>query len=271
MKIVRSLLSVAIAAAFSATLLAQQAPTGYHRVACIKVKPGQYAAFRAWAAGDAHKVVQAEADSGELSTWFLLRSVIPDGTSAECDYLVVAMYPGLPPQPSNGLEHLAATLKKAGLTESAQQFVDQREALTTLVSNNMFQNVAVVGTVKKGDYFRVNYMQVADPNDLGSYMRYEMKVWLPLAEQMAKDGVKSGWSLNVEVLPRGSDLPYDAVTVDVYPTWDSVFQPDPQFAARFSKVHPDMDLGTTMETYDKMRSIVTTELYSVEDMVTPAK
>lgn len=270
MKILRSVFSVAIAAAFSVTLLAQQAPTGYHRVACIKVKPGQYGAFRAWAAGDAHKVLQAEVDSGKLSSWFLLRSEIPAGGSAECDYLAVAMYPGLPPEPA-GRDDLTAALKKAGLTLSAQQFVDRRNALTMLVSNNMFRNVALVGTMKKGNYFLVNYMKVNDLDHMGAYLAYEKKVWEPLAEQMAKDGVKTGWSLNVEVLPRGSDLPYDAVTVDVYPTWDSVFQPDLQFAERFRKVHPDMDLGTTLETYGKMRSIVTTELYSAEDMVTPAK
>ena len=271
MKMFRSLFSVAIVAAFSATLLAQQPVTGYHRVACIKVKPGQYAAFRTWAAGDGHKVLQAEADSGELSTWFLLRSVIPEGASAECDYLAVAMYPGLPPEPTNGLEHLAAAAKKAGLTESAQQFVDQRNALTTLISDNMFRNVAVVGTMKKGDYFRVNYMKLADPNDMQAYIAFEKKVWQPLAEQMTKDGVSSGWSLNVQVLPEGSELPYDAVTVDVFPTWGSVFQPDHQFAERFRKVHPDMDLGTTMETYSKLRSIEFRELLSVEDVVTPTK
>lgn len=270
MKILRSVFSVAMAVAFSVTLLAQQPATGYHRVACIKVKPGQHDAFRTWAAGDARKVVQAEADSGELSQWLLLRSVIPQGTSAECDYLVVAMYPGLPPQPS-GIEHLAATLKKAGLTESAQQFLDHRNALSLLVSNDMFWNAAFVGTSKKGDYLRVNYMKVSDPENMGAYIAYEKKVWQPLAEQMAKDNAGSGWSLNVQVLPRGNDLPYDAVTVDVFPTWDSVFQTDTRFEESFRKVHPDMDLGTTMETYEKMRSIATTELYSVVDAVTPAK
>lgn len=270
MKIVRSLFSVAIAAAFSATLLAQQSPTGYHSVACIKVKPGQYDAFHKWAAGEGHKVAQAEVDSGELSTGLLLRSVIPTGGSAECDYLAVAEYPGLPPKP-DGMSNLSAALKKAGLTISAQEYVDRRSALTTLVSDNMFQNVASVGTGKKGDYFLVNYMKLADPSDMDAYIAYEKKVWQPLAEQMAKDGGRSGWSLNVQVLPRGSDLAYDAVTVDVYPTWDAVFQPDTQFAELFKKVHPDMDLGTTMETYGRMRTIVTTELYSVEDVVTPAK
>jgi hypothetical protein len=131
--------------------------------------------------------------------------------------------------------------------------------------------VAFVGTEKKGDYLRVNYMKIADPNDMESYLAYEMKVWQPLAKQMMADGVGSGWSLNAQVLPRGSELPYDAVTVDVFPTWDSVFQPDTKFEERFRKVHPDMDLGTTIEAYNKMRSIAFTELFSVEDVVTPTK
>ena len=56
MNIPRSLLSVAFAAAFSATLLAQQAPSGYHSVACIKVKPENASEFRKWAAEDAARV-----------------------------------------------------------------------------------------------------------------------------------------------------------------------------------------------------------------------
>ncbi|MHB1857519.1 MAG: hypothetical protein ACYCPM_08800 [Acidobacteriaceae bacterium] len=202
MKIHRLLLSAAIAAAFSATLFAQPAPLGYHSVACIKVKPGQYEAFHKWAADDDRKVTQAEADSGELSASLLLRSVIPLGKSAECDYLDVSMYPGLPPEPM-GVEHLSAMLKKAGLTETAQEFLARRNSLITLISYGMFRNVVAVGTEKKGDYLRVNEMKITDPDSMGDYIAYEKKVWQPLAEQMAKDGVASGWSLNVRVLPRG--------------------------------------------------------------------
>jgi len=86
MNIPRSLLSVALAAAFSATLLAQQPPSGYHSVACIKVKPENAREFRKWAAEDAHKFAQARVDSGAVSTWFLLRTVIPQGTSAAVSY-----------------------------------------------------------------------------------------------------------------------------------------------------------------------------------------
>ena len=38
---------------------------------------------------------------------------------------------------------------------------------------------------------------------------------------MAKDGAQTGWSLNTRVLPGGNDQLNQAVTVDVYPTWES--------------------------------------------------
>ena len=270
MKIHRLLLSAAIAAAFSATLFAQAAPLGYHRVACIKVKPGQGQAFHKWAADDPRKVDQAEVDSGEVSTSLLLRSVFPQGKSAECDYLAISMYPGLPPQPA-GMEHLSALLKKAGLTETAQEYLTRRNSLATLISYGMFRNVVAVGTEKKGDYLRVNEMKVTDPEGMGDYIAHEKKVWQPLAEQMAKDGVTSGWSLNVRVLPHGSGLAYQAVTVDIFPSWDSVFKHDDQFVERFNKVHPGMDFGTTMENYGKLRTIVEADLYKVEAVATPTK
>jgi hypothetical protein len=266
MNIPRSLASVALAATLSATLFAQQAPTGFHSVACIKIKPENAKDFRKWAAEETHKFAQARVDSGSVSTWLLLRSVLPTGTSAECDYLSIFMYPGSPPKPLE-LDELGAVLKKAGLTMSAQEYVDRRTALTRLVSNNLFQNKAFAGTMNKGDYFQVNYMKVPNMED---YLAYEKKVWQPLAEAMVKGGVRTGWSLNVQVFPSGSDLKYQAVTVDVFPSWDAMFKDIP-LTDTFKKVHPDMEAGTTFENYQKLRTIIATNVFQVEDMVTPAK
>ena len=107
MKFVRSILSVAVAAAFSVACLAQQPATGYHTVACLKVKADKGTEFRKWAGEDLHKYSQSRVDSGAITTWYLLRSVIPQGESAECDYLIVAMYPAAPPKPL-GVEELGA-------------------------------------------------------------------------------------------------------------------------------------------------------------------
>lgn len=267
MNIPRSLLSVAIAAALSATLLAQQAPSGYHTVACIKIKPGKSAEFRKWSATDARAFQQARVDSGEITTWLLIRSVMPQGTSAQCDYLSISMYPGAPPKPT-GLDEMGPLLKKAGISMSAQEFVDHRSSMTELVSNNLFQNRISVGAIKKGDYLIANYMKVPDR---GEWLAAEKNVWQPMAESMVQAGVTSGWSVNVQVLPGGTDLPFDAVTVDVYPSWDAVFAGGSHVVESFKKAHPDMDFGTTMEKLEKERTILSRSLSTVAEMATSAK
>ncbi len=230
----------ALVAAFSAVLAAQQAPIGYHSVACIRVKPENNSEFRKWSVGDVHKFAQSRVDGGALSSWILLRPVIPAGTSAECDYVIVSMYPGAPPKPLD-VEDLDAALKKAGVAMTGQQYVDRRTSLTTLVSNNMFQNRASVGSFKTGDYFVVNYMKALNMED---YVAWEKKAWQPMAEAMAKDNSRSGWSVNTLVFPGGTDVKFNAVTVDVYPTWDSIFNGNEHFYDMWRKAHPDMELGT---------------------------
>jgi hypothetical protein len=267
-KVPRLLVCIALTAAFSATLIAQQAPTGYHSVACIKVKPENNTEFRKWAAADVHKLAQSRVDGGAVSSWIVLRSVIPTGVSAECDYVIVTMYPGNPPQPM-GLEELDAALKKAGITATAQQYVDRRASLSTLISNNMFQNQASVGSFKKGDYFVVNYMKATNMAD---YVAWEKKAWQPMAEALAKENSRSGWSLNTLVFPGGTDVKFNAVTVDVYPTWDSIFSGDFQhFRDLWTKTHPEMDFGTTFEQYDKLRHQGDVDIFVVQDYITSSK
>lgn len=268
MKVRRLFVCAALVAALSATLRAQQTPTGYHSVACIKVKPENNNEFRKWAADDVHKLAQSRVDGGAISGWLLLRAVIPSGTSAECDYLVVTMYPGVPPQPM-GLEELDAALKKAGISMTAQQYVDRRASLSTLVSNNMFQNRASVGGFKKGDYFVVNYMKASNMED---YVAWEKKAWQPMAEALNKENSRSGWSLNTMVFPGGTDVRFNAVTVDVYPTWESIFNRDFQhFYQLWQKAHPDMEFGTTFEQYDKLRHQGDIDIYVVQDTITSTK
>jgi hypothetical protein len=266
MKISHFFLTVAMAGLFSASLLAQTAPTGYHSVACIKVKPENANEFSRWAAADVHKFTQARVDLGAISTWYLLRSVIPQGTSADCDYLVVSMYPGVPPKPLD-MADIDAALKKAGLTMSAQEYIDKRNALATLVSNDLFQNQVFVGTAKKGNYFVVNYIKTASMAD---FVAYEKKVWKPLAEALAKDGARTGWSLNTRVMPRGSEMRFQAVTVDVFANWDAMFT-EASLAETFKKVHPDMEMGATFEHYDKLRTTLASNTYQLEDVISSAK
>jgi hypothetical protein len=266
MKITRTIVAVALATVFfTLTTPAQQPSPGYHSVACLKLKPDSAAEFRKFVTDDVHKVAQGRVDDGELTGWYLLRSVFPQGESVECDYLIVAMFPKMPH--AFGPDILEAAIKKAGLTITPDDYVKRRNSLSKVVSTAVYQNQAAVGAPKKGDYFQVNYMKVSEDN-LNDWVNYEKQVWKPLAEQLVKDGKEDGWSLNVRSMPFGSDLPFQGVTVDVYPSMDAVFENDPQFIERFRKVHPDMEFGFTMERFEKLRTQALAELYVLDDIVT---
>lgn len=260
----RIFLAAAAALALSTTLFAQNSSPGYHSVTCYKLKPDSTAAFNKFESEEVRKIAQARVDLGEITGWYLLRAAVPMGESADCDYVVVALYPRTP-HPFAG-EVLASAIRKSGLNLTPEDYVRHRAEVLRIMSVAIFQNEAGVGTPKKGDYFQVNYMKVSDAN-FDDWIAYEKKVWQPMAESLVKDGKEDGWSLNVQVMPFGSDLPYQAVTVDVYPSEDAVFTEDPQFVDRFHKVHPDMEAGTTMEHFEKLRTRGRVALYSLDDIV----
>ena len=267
----RTIWSVVFAVAFcvcTSAQMQQQGAAGYHSVACIKVKPEKSREFRTWAASDMHKYAQSSVDTGVLSRWILLRSVQPQGASADCDYLTISVYPATPPEPLS-LEAQDGALKKAGIAMTGQQFIDRRDSLAMLVSNGLFQNRASVGDpVKQGNYLVVNYMKASNVDD---WVAFETKIWQPVAEALVRDGRSVGWSLNVQVLPGGSDLKFQGVTVDVYPGWNDVFKDDPQSNERFKKVHPDREFGATFEQFQKLRTLVSIQLLTAVDVVTPTK
>ena len=61
----------------------------------------------------------------------------------------------------------------------------------------------------------------------------------------------------------------NGVTVDVYPSWDAVIKSmiDPEFVNRWHKIHPDMEMGTTFEHYDKLRNILSANLFRIDDRI----
>ena len=255
-------------AALSFPLVAQppSLTTGYHQVQCIKIKPDKGMEFRKWADGDLHKYAQGVVDSGRLSSWTLVRAVTPAGSANSCDYFVVSFFPGLPPEPL-GRSELGPMLKKAGLNTTAEEWVARRDSLSTLVSTGLWRNYAAVGSMQKGDYIVVNETKAADVDE---WVAYEKKAWQPIAEELDKEGKTRGWSVNVLVLPqRGSENRINGVTVDVYPSWDAVMKLmiDPDFVKIWQKVHPDMEIGTTFEHYDKLRNQLSANLYKVDDMI----
>jgi hypothetical protein len=269
MKTSRSLLGVTLSAALSATLFAQTPQTGYHTVACFKAKPDKSAEFGRFMSQESHKVTQGRVDDGEIASWYLLRAVLPQGRDVECDYLSIAFFPGTPHV--LGSQELSAAIKKSDMSITPEDYLNQRDAVGTLVSVSLFQNVLSAGSPKKGDYFHVSYVKTPNRDD---FVAWDKRVWLPVHQTLIKDGIETGWSVNTRVLPDGADQPFQAVAVAVFASMDAVFLRDSKIVDEFRKAHPDMEVGTTreqfgkfMEQFAKMRTVQNVQLYQLEDSI----
>jgi len=262
----RRILSSALSVGLLASgLLAQTQPSGFFSTACIKVNAGKGSEYRQFVSDYSHKMMQVRMEAGDIAGWTLLRSVIPAGEDARCDYVSITNFKAAPPPPP-GPEGVERALQKAGLKLTAAEFFAKRDALTRLVATEMWRSQIRVAASEKGDYLYVNFMKVHKMND---YVKFEREVWKALAEAWVKDGAMRGWSFSTAFLPGGTERQYAAASVDIFPSWEAVFKPLP-FAETFKQVHPGKQQNETMSELVKLRDLARRELYVVHDKVGPA-
>ena len=260
----RMLLVIASAVFSAVGLNAQQPqqPSYYQTVACVKITPGKFAEFRQFVNEASKKMAETRAKAGEISSWAVLRSVMPAGTEARCDYAISTIYEGAPPAPQT-TEGLGKALEKAGVKMTAAQYLAKRDSLSHLVAMEMWRPRIRLGQPEKGHYLLVNYMKV---HDATAYYKFERETWQPLADAMIKEGTQSGWMLSTVLLPGGTDVKYTARTVDVYPSWDAVFKGN-NMQEVFKKVFPDKDYQQTFESLTKLRDLAERDLFVFEELV----
>ncbi|MGA2569147.1 MAG: hypothetical protein ABSF23_01385 [Terracidiphilus sp.] len=271
----RFIWGAALSAALSVTLVAQQAPPAaqqtqndFYSVACVKVTLGKSADFGALVSGDMRKLAQAEVDSGRLSRWSASHTIVSAGSEAECDYRFISFYPGIPAEPISD-EELAAALQKAGIGATPQQWRDRLNSVGSLVYSSIYQYQASVGGPKEGDYVVINEMSVPNTDD---WIASEKKLWQPIFEDAVKDGAVDGWSVGVQLMPRGAKDPHRFYTADIYPNWASLFTLfGPGFLDRWKKVHPDVSIEDGMAQGQKVETIEHTTLYKIVAVAQAAK
>jgi hypothetical protein len=98
----------------------------------------------------------------------------------------------------------------------------------------------------------------------------EQSLWKPRAQAWIGQGSLRGWVVNRPVLPGGTDLKYQAVTLDIYPSWSEAMKPRP-IQETFKKVHGDKDMKQSFERLSKVRDLGRRELLVVEEKIVPAR
>ena len=258
----RLLFVTASAVLTTAGLTAQTQPRYYQTVACVKVTPEKSTEFRQFVNDTSKKVAESRVKAGEIMSWSLLRSVMPAGAEARCDFEISTFYEGAPPKPAS-TEDMGKSLEKAGVKMTAAQYYAKRDSLSHLVALEMWRPMARVGQPEKGQYVLLNHMAV---HEAAEYYKFEREIWQPLAQEYVKEGSQSGWMFGVLMFPGGTDVKYRAVSADIYPSWDAVFKSQNAQEA-FKKAHPDKDYQQTMGGMSKLRDLAQRDLLVIEERV----
>jgi len=245
-------------------LSAQQQPGYYQVLNCIKVTTGKTTEYLKFVNDASKPLAQARANAGEIVSWSLLRSVLPTGEEARCDYSIVTTYEGPIPPPPVRREDLPKALERASIKMTAAEYYARRDAVSHLVATELWRTRIRLGQPQKGNYVFLNYMKV---HDLPGFTKFETDVWRPLAEGWIKEGTQTGWVFNTALLPGGTEIKYAAVTADIYPSWEATFQ-QRNTTDMFKKAHPGKDLQQTMAPQTKLRDLAQRNLMIIEERVT---
>jgi hypothetical protein len=233
---------------------------------CVKVAPGKGMEFETFVRDVSVPLNQARAEAGEFAWFLFVRGVVPAGSSAPCDYRVVYGYKGLPPEsPSN--DQIEAALKRAKLNMSAKEMIAKRDELSHLVDVGIWYQIDSIGpSTQKGSYVRLNHYSVK-PGAMEDWRHLETTYWKPLVDAWDKEGGKGSWGVYGLMMPDGDNLPYNALTVDIFPDWNSLLHGVP--FALWSKVHPNTEATDVFDRLDRVRSRHDIETYKVLEVVSP--
>lgn len=253
-----TLVSLALALA-AATLSAADADIYTQRVAAFKVAQGKTQEFR-MLLDEYAKIAQLRANSGEIVSWTVLRSVIPYGTAAKADYLLITSYKGYPTAAKSG-DLAEADRIKSGSKLPYADYVRQMSAISTYVSAEIWQySAAAGGHPQVGDYVLSNSMRVSDSAAL---TKFENELMKPVAEKAAAAGAIRSWRYYTKLMPSGSDVEYMARTDDIVTSFDGAFTLSQVWSKTIAEVHKGKDFSGLMAEAAKSRKLALREVFQV--------
>ena len=180
---------------------AQDQPPMFSMVACIDTKPGLANDYEQFALDAQKRIAGVQDPSSNRVGWYLLRSVIPAGDSATCNFMIVNIYSGFPKWASWSL---ADRIKKAGLNMTEEEFRAKRNSLSALADRKLWQRIDGLEPPKVGNFIRLNLAKV---HDWDEWIDIERNVWHPVAQELAKNGKRVSWGAYRLVMPSGTSLP----------------------------------------------------------------
>jgi len=231
-------------------------------VRCIKALPGQATGYRYMILETVAEAMRARVEKGQMSSWVFAGSVIPAGEEARCDFLLVDVYEGFPPQP------IDPYLEKAGGIMATDGWQTRAASQSKLVSVELWQDLDKTGAMEAGSYLRVNQIKTGE---FDNWARMQSEIWKPVHEARIRDGDFQGWLASRVIMPSGADWPNPARTISVFADWKSLTRPA-RYRELIPVVHPGKNPDEILSRIANLQEILRTELFEVIELIRgPAK
>jgi hypothetical protein len=205
--------SVSLAAALGAAGATPVAAQSFATVEQMKVAPGQDSTYleleKAW-----KPLHEARVKAGLARGWYLYRVASPSGSSADHNYVTVAIYATFEAMENPYPQELLAKVIPA---KDMDAFNKKTLVAREFVRSETWQTLGGLPETplaKPAQFLRVEYMRVPAGGD-AAYTAVE-KEWRKIHEGRIKDGTVANWGLYGRVLPGGTDYPYSYATVTGY-------------------------------------------------------
>ena len=262
---IMSLLTLAFALTIGSQIQAQDnsADVFNQRLTYIKIAPGKTQEWRQFLRDSSMKVAQMQADSGEIISWTLLRSVYPAGQEARSDFLISTISAG---NPKSRARSRTEGRELAGVKMTTSEVNEKRNELSTLVAAELWRPRIYNGAAEIGNYLSLNMMRVKDWDTIGE----TTKMYSPISKELIKRGALTGWVYATKSFPSGSDTSYAAYSANIYPNLEAAFASN-RMMNNFSKVHPNKDINEYRGMLGKARDIANRELWTVVERITKSK
>jgi len=247
---------------------AQEGPTVYFIVDYMKVKPGMEQDYvnleKAW-----KKIHAATVQSGQSDGWYLEQVVSPYGTQTEYNYCTIRRYIGKTKFAKSMDNSIFPSDWKSRLTPEEVELVGRTTEIREMVKQEVFSQ-AEGAFPEDWNHPKVriaNYMKCKPGVSMSDYINVEASIWKPVHKVMLEKGKREGWGMYVLELPYGTEMPYDAITVDFYNSMEQYM--NSQLMDIFESVHvgkkTDDLFAKTSASRDLLRSEVSILIDFVDD------
>jgi hypothetical protein len=245
-----------------------QDSSNYFSVSYIKLKdPANAEQYESGLTDYSKKMVEYRVKNNAITGWYLWKVIMPVGTSAEYDYVVVVS--SKDPQVLMDDTTMSAVFKAVYPDDKnqsvRQSMISTLNSLRTVVKKEIYSNVTgFAGQGKMPSYVEVDYMKPA-AGKYDDYIKSEKETWMLVHKERMKLNALAGWELDSKILPASDNAQYDFVTVNYFYNLPSML--DPKYTEAFKTVWPKLDINTVFTSTGNLRSIVKSDILKLVDYV----